>query len=624
MPIVVTCSCGKALKVPDMFAGKRVKCPSCNAIMTAPTTDDTPVAGQFEGPITSRPRPDRPAPALEPFEDRDQDDPRARRGKRPGKEGMGLGMVFGSLAILGLVAGGVGALLYYQGKTTGPTSADLDYVLGNSQGFATVRVAEAWKTPVVQAITEQLPLGEMPPNEAVQKHLGVNIEDVERVTFVLHQAEQKQLWVVISTTKPVDKGKILAGLEADTKETQHQGKVFHQVQGPDKPAVHFVNDRLFILAEEPAMRTCLEQTPRKDKTGPLMDLLAATNGPQHLVLGGIMPPEFVTLARTQLPAAILPLLETQTALLTATIGETSITDITLAFPDDGKSKAAMDALNTALTMAKGFMGMAKLGVGGPAMPGQKEMIAAAEETLKNLKVEQKGKDVLLSIKAVIDPKKIAEQMANLNPAFQVRAAADRTKNVNKLRQIGLAMHNYHDAYRAFPPAIIYSKDGQKPLYSWRVALLPFLEEDRLYQLFNKDEPWDSEHNRHLLTRMPRVFAQGDNEAEKSRTYFQVFTGKDAAFDGQKGKRMADFTDGTSNTILVAEAANGVQWSQPLDLPFNTSPLGFFNNRLGAKQGQDFLVLMADGSVRTLKRTVSPKTLQAAITINGGDMLGTDW
>src|SRR6266446_498128 len=124
---------------------------------------------------------------------------------------------------------------------------------------------------------------------------------------------------------------------------------------------------------------------------------------------------------------------------------------------------------------------------------------------------------------------------------------------NNLRQIGLALHNYRDTYGRFPPAAIYSKDGQ-PVLSWRVALLPFLEETNLYREFHLDESWDSAHNRTLIARMPKVYeALGDAKTEPYTTFFQVFVGQGTVFEGTKGIKMDQITDGPSNTVLVIEA-----------------------------------------------------------------------
>src|SRR5262249_19251820 len=90
------------------------------------------------------------------------------------------------------------------------------------------------------------------------------------------------------------------------------------------------------------------------------------------------------------------------------------------------------------------------------------------------------------------------------PIRQAREAARRSQCTNNLKQIGLAMHDYHRAHGTFPPAYSTSPDG-KPLLSWRVHILPFLGQKALYDEFHKDEPWDSEHNKTLISRMPAVY-----------------------------------------------------------------------------------------------------------------------
>jgi hypothetical protein len=118
-----------------------------------------------------------------------------------------------------------------------------------------------------------------------------------------------------------------------------------------------------------------------------------------------------------------------------------------------------------------------------------------------------------------------------------------------------------------PTAAIYSKDG-RPLLSWRVAILPYIEQDDLYRQFRLDEPWDSAHNIKLLDRMPKVFRlEGFAPQPSNKTHFQVFIGPNTPFKGPQGLRFpAEVTDGTSNTFGVVEAKTAVSWTQPRDIP----------------------------------------------------------
>jgi hypothetical protein len=242
-------------------------------------------------------------------------------------------------------------------------------------------------------------------------------------------------------------------------------------------------------------------------------------------------------------------------------------------------------------------------------------------------------------------------------AQKVRLAAARVQSQNNLKQLALGMQNFHEQTGQFPPAVVYDRDG-KPLYSWRVLLLPYVEQDALYREFHLNEPWDSPHNKALLPRMPKVYAQAAVPADQSVTFYQVFDGPGAIFDSDKSKglkpffppglgafggpgpaaapqaaapalmqsvssrRLTDITDGTSNTIVIVEAGDPVPWTKPVDLRWDPNgPLpklgGLFNGRFDAA--------LADGSVRFIDpRYTSEKTIRAAITANGGEILGRDW
>jgi hypothetical protein len=204
---------------------------------------------------------------------------------------------------------------------------------------------------------------------------------------------------------------------------------------------------------------------------------------------------------------------------------------------------------------------------------------------------------------------------------QDNEAEQHRRSVNNLKQLALGMHRYHDKHKEFPTATYDDKDG-KPLLSWRLALLPYLGHQDLYEQFKLEEPWDSAHNKKLLARIPDVFAPVRNAPkEKGMTYYQVFTGKGAAFDGKQGLGIAQFFDGTSNTILIIEAKDAVPWTKPADLPFDVKkPLP----KLGGLFKDGFHAALADGSVRYIDRSITENTLRSAITRNGGEVLGPDW
>jgi hypothetical protein len=186
------------------------------------------------------------------------------------------------------------------------------------------------------------------------------------------------------------------------------------------------------------------------------------------------------------------------------------------------------------------------------------------------------------------------------------------------------MHSYQSVHGRLPPAVVYGAD-QKLLLSWRVLLLPHIEQDNLFRQFKLEEPWDSPHNLPLLAKMPTTYAAPGRKARimpPDHTVCHVFVGKGAAFEGREGLHLPDdFPDGVSNTILIIEAGPPVPWTKPEELVYDPDlPLP----ELPGIFGSHFRVGMGDGSVRWLGKDVPEATLRAAITRNGGETLGQDW
>ncbi len=235
-----------------------------------------------------------------------------------------------------------------------------------------------------------------------------------------------------------------------------------------------------------------------------------------------------------------------------------------------------------------------------------------DEMKKGLKVENDG--LVLEME---DSQPILDLIGE--SAKKAQESAKRMQSMNNLKQIGLAFHNNHSALGDFPAPAITSKDG-KPLLSWRVKILPFIEEERLYKQFKLDEPWDSDHNKKLVNRMPKVYQNPNLKLENGKTNYLVPTGKGGLFAAQeKGVKLNNVTDGTSNTIMVVEvpANMAVTWTKPED--WEVTAEGAVEKFLaGLKDG--FNAGFADGSVRYIKKTIDVKTLKAVLTPDGGEVI----
>ena len=196
---------------------------------------------------------------------------------------------------------------------------------------------------------------------------------------------------------------------------------------------------------------------------------------------------------------------------------------------------------------------------------------------------------------------------------------------NNLRSIALAMHRHHNDHGKFPAAYTVDKQG-RPLLSWRVQLLPLLGQEELYKQFHLDEPWDSQHNRTLIAKMPEVYRSpalgaysppGAKAKKPGQTNYVVPVGKDTAFPGSDALGARDIKDGCAFTIMAVEVDDdhAVIWTKPEDLPFDAAKPA---EGLAKLPKAGFWSVLCDGSVRWIPNDFDPKYLRAALTRAGGE------
>lgn len=428
--------------------------------------------------------------------------------------------------------------------------------------------------------------------------------------------------------------------------------LFYELDGGPFDLLFLVDERTLVFLPEGAneftVAALLGQMMQKKPTGPLADAVAA--GGAHTLAAGLhlaplfrgfdrrLPPEFA-------PFAALAAAKVGT--ITGDLGKTAKFTLRLAFDDVAAARRAAPVLEEGLRelaeRAGGEIGRMRDGRG--PEKALAPLAGAALAGLKKATVKADGTAVIATTEVDAGPA-AAKAVADLLQSF-----AGRKKylaRTNNLKQMGIALHAYHDANGKLPTNV-YGPKGE-PLLSWRVHLLPFLEQENLYRQFNMNEAWDGPNNKRLIEQMPKVFEVAGREAKKGETFYQAFASPDPAkgrpvgpgglpgggpggpggpgfappqfggttwlVDGGKNPaRLVTISDGTSNTIGVVEARGSVIWSKPDDLRF-----GEKLPPLGEERADRFVALFLDGSVRALPTNIKPDVLRWLLTTNGGEVV----
>jgi hypothetical protein len=207
-----------------------------------------------------------------------------------------------------------------------------------------------------------------------------------------------------------------------------------------------------------------------------------------------------------------------------------------------------------------------------------------------------------------------------------RKGSQRHKCANNLKHIAIALHMYHEDHGSLPPAFVADESG-RPMHSWRVLILPYLEEKALYDQYRFDEPWNGPNNRKLADTTLEVFnCPWDQERPSPMTSYVAVVGPSTAWPGSEPAAFSDILDGTSNTLLVVEVADsGVHWMEPRDLHVvqmapTVNPKG--GQGISSRHPGGASAVWADGGCTYLPESISGEDLEAVLTIAGGEP--TDW
>jgi hypothetical protein len=499
--------------------------------------------------------------------------------------------------------------------------ADLAKIPSDGMLLASVQVAELWHGDLLASVRGK----DKEISEAAQefeKRFGLSFEQVERLSVTILgplPANRHEPVMIARTLKPYDLAKVLAAY-TKLKTEKYKGQTLYVAR---KWAVYPLDERTLVYSEFASELHNWIDRPRPKEKGALADALERI-AETHTLVFGLNLKEYSDRGELeQLPPGaelFRPLSLADWATLIADVGPESRLAATLHFLNEKDAKAAEKTAQSGLELLR-----ASLDGGIETLAMEKDLadvvsiLKQLQTPLKKTTIDRKGETLRASLRAKID---LAAAGRLLPPALRKRReTARRIENSANLHKIGIAMQNYHDTYGHFPPQATYDKNG-KPMLSWRVMILPFIEQQELYSRFHLDEPWDSEHNKTLLARMPKVYSspQEEQTVKDHTTHYQGFVGKGTIFEGKKGVLWETIGagDGTSNTIMIVEASKAVPWSKPEDIPYDgANPLP----KLGLPGASGFAAVFCDGSVHFLAHTIKPRILRCLITYNDGIVLG---
>ena len=474
-----------------------------------------------------------------------------------------------------------------------------------------------------------------------KKEIGFDpVKIKEAVAFCTPPAAgPPQFGAVVRLKEAYSKADIVAKLRGAI-EVEIDGQAVLALPFPGAPEVYFSDDHTIVIGSAALMKPIIAA---KDVDSAVTRLLKEGDGSGLLttvvslddlrpLIQRAMSSREARMARAQAPPAIQEFFDLPD-LLTAVIfrmsgTETMTISLTLRARDGAAAEEAERIITQGLDTARqAFQAQAAHAGGANSSAVElatiKYSARMSEQMWAQIKPVREGRDIRIAVRtgSSIEPiAMIGAAVAFLLPAVNsARDAARRVQSTRNMRQIELAMLNYHSAKRRFPARAIFDDNG-KPLLSWRVAILPYVEGKQLYKQFRLDEPWDSEHNKPLIAQMPRIYRNPNREVDDKTNY--LLPVGPGLFGGDNGLRVTDIHDGTSKTVMLIEAdeSRAVIWTKPDDLDVD---LDHPRAGLGGLRREGILAGFCDGSVRMLRPAISDKTLKALFTYKGGEAINSN-
>jgi prepilin-type processing-associated H-X9-DG protein len=515
----------------------------------------------------------------------------------------------------------------------------------HTMAFGHFRAKEVSQLPMIQEFLKGYPGGLDELDKEVQKLTTVKMNEIETVSLYFDMPrlgggrieEPAPPYFLVRTTVPINRDNLKksVGVDAETinfgKHEFHMGKKGGVAALDDKTLFFVIFDQRSRSRERASVELipyfAMMETGGEVPYGLKNSVELAKSRKHQMVMGIHVSKEMGQVAEEAMknaPAAMSPfksLAKARSGLLTLDYLPAAENDMrmqcNLHFEDEAAAKAGQGAVKFAIALAK---------IGMNSMPRNadtelKQVTQMANKLLDAIKTEVKSSEVQI----VFETKTAVYMSAVTAAVVKVRRAADQMLSGSNMRQLMIAMHNYHNDYARMPPSVFLSTTDKKPAHSWRVLILPYIEQDNIIKQLQFHEPWNSKHNLKVFESvpMPKIFQHPGVKNDDKKTYYKVFTSKPgtqpaAGFSVDSKLTLGQLTvqDGTSNTLAMIEAGPPVLWYQPDDIEYD--PQGTFPKLESPWPDNRVNCAFFDGSVRNYWLGQHEDIWRALITRNGGE------
>ena len=495
--------------------------------------------------------------------------------------------------------------------------------------FASVKVSKIWDHAAARPLRDWMLAQKGGGFDIV---LGIPPGEIDRLTLFAATAEPAAggAPVLLATTRQkLDVAKVRRILGGDGKSEDRRLDRRSFEAGGLFPRLVLLDDRTILYLprdlDHESLGKAFESRFRTRKLdGPLARALAAADR-HDLVISldlrgiGTLLGEFGLDGNKEI-APYLGLAKAKTATLAADFDKTARVRLSFSFPEAESAKRAEPVLRSALKALRDHLTQESH----PFNRIEKASVTWLTSVLKEATVEAAGADVTATAEVPF-----ADDLARLVAAMprQLASRRDERTAIYNLKQLALAMHNFNDAMGRLPGDVMMTGD-KTTAWSWRVQILPYVEQDAIYRQLDFTKPWDDPGNLRLLEglEMPKVFELPGREAPKGHTYYRILsrpknskaTVSPLFKEGERGPSLVSISDGTSNTFMIVEAGEAVPWYKPDVLPYDGKlPLP----TIGDPETDRLIVAFGDGSVRSFRPSkLSETTIRALITIDGGEVV----